>query len=779
MDRDEAKEEIRRLFRCTEYLTKSKNDPAHYDCPLCGSGEKENRTGAVTYYPKENKWYCYACHNGGDVIDLHMITRGVDYNAALQEMAREAGITIDSGRPARASDHGGQRATKPGGDHSSGGPGNPPLSAGEAPGPEGADKEVNQQPAADYTAYYAKCNKRLRQSTDAKLYLQRRGISVETAARLGIGYDESADPAAAPGAMDFSDARKRHPRKRIIIPTGKSHYVGRRADGGKEYAKINCKGGSPGIFNLAAIYDPGAGPVFVTEGAFDALSVEQAGHKAIALNSAGNYEALVERARERKPEAALILCPDNDSDPKTAAGVKEHFATLEKELRALGVDATTADINGTGKDANEHLVNNPDTFLSALLAAEEQAKKEKERREREEQQERERRQEEGQADRLKTEKQEKQEQEQKQQEEWPYLVSDYIGQEMGADIKDFKEGQMFTGFSNLDRMGGIYSGLYILAAVPGLGKTTFIYQLAEQIADGVKAKDENGKEITTTHDVIFYSLEQSRLELVSKSLARRIAIDTMDKNNRPDREKAISGLSIRLGNFPEKVEEAARRFQCGAGKRFSIIESRFNVTVTRIENDIKSYIERTGKRPLVIIDYLQALRTEEADKRLSLKEITDEHMKRLVTIAKREKITIIAISSMNRAGYLDPISFESLKESGNIEYTADAIWGLQLQVLNDEDFPAKENEKKQKRKMLDKAKSAVPRKVEFISLKGRSGKPIFSCYFDYYPAYDLFLVGEKEEEKAKAKEKAKEESSEFAPMTKEQEEIWEQQSLKL
>ena len=58
---------------------------------------------------------------------------------------------------------------------------------------------------------------------------------------------------------------------------------------------------------------PGDEPVFVTEGAFDALSIIEAGGNAIALNSVANDRLLLTALRERPTNHPLLLCLDNDS----------------------------------------------------------------------------------------------------------------------------------------------------------------------------------------------------------------------------------------------------------------------------------------------------------------------------------------------------------------------------------------------------------------------------------------------------------------------------------
>lgn len=70
----------------------------------------------------------------------------------------------------------------------------------------------------------------------------------------------------------------------------------------------------------------------------------------------------------------------------------------------------------------------------------------------------------------------------------------------------------------------------------------------------------------------------------------------------------------------------------------------------------------------------------------SAKEAVDNMVPELKRISRELDLTMIIISSVNRANYLTPIDFESLKESGSIEFSCDVLWGLQLQCLNAPDF---------------------------------------------------------------------------------------------
>ena len=521
--------------------------------------------------------------------------------------------------------------------------------------------ETPPEPKQDYTEYYKQCRERLTDPA-ATSYLQGRGISIETAAAYWIGYDPAADP-----------AQSGHPTPRIILPANGAFYIGRSIDPKtpKQFRKMNCKGGKAAIFNLYALYAQDVQEVFVTEGTFDALSVLEVGSTAIGLNSTSNAEALLKQLEKRRTQATLILCMDNDQGGKTAT------ETLRAGLKRLNISYITADIVGSAKDPNEALTANRAAFIEAIEHAKHQTAAK------------------------------------------PDNTAYYIDQLMTGEIEKFKS-EINTGFSNLDaKAGGLYGGLYVIAAISSLGKTTFAAQMADQIA---KAGT----------DVLFFSLEQSRLELVSKSIARITA------QNNP--KEAVTSLSIRKGYLPPQVLKAAKQYQDAVKDRVSVIEGNFACNISFIGDYIRQYIRKTGTRPVVYIDYLQILQpADDTDKRQSMKETVDNTVTELKRISRELDLTVFVVSSVNRSNYLTPIDFESLKESGGIEYTADVVWGLQLQCLNDPIFD-KANNIKERRAKIKEAKAANPRKIELVCLKNRYGVANFSCFFDYYPANDLFTV---------------------------------------
>lgn len=290
----------------------------------------------------------------------------------------------------------------------------------------------------------------------------------------------------------------------------------------------------------------------------------------------------------------------------------------------------------------------------------------------------------------------------------------YLHDIMSDEINEFiANGKLKTGYKNVDAITNLYPGLYVLGAISSLGKTTFIHQMADQIAEAGEK-------------VIYFSLEQSTLELASKSLSR-----TMAKKNA---QTALTSLQIRKNGIDGEVADAAKEY-ASYSNNLTVVECSFRATIEDIENFVKEYIKTNNCKPVVIIDYLQVI--QPLDPKMNTKDMVDSHVRRLKQLQSDNKLVLIVISSLNRQNYLTQIDFESFKESGGIEYTADVVWGLQLTVLHDEIFntQAKLNEKREK---IRQAKASNPRKVELVCLKNRFGISSYACGFDYYPNIDWF-----------------------------------------
>ena len=111
----------------------------------------------------------------------------------------------------------------------------------------------------------------------------------------------------------------------------------------------------------------------------------------------------------------------------------------------------------------------------------------------------------------------------------------------------------------------------------------------------------------------------------------------------------------------------------------------------------------------------------------------DDSVRKLKKFQRDTNTTFIVISSFNRTNYTQSVSFESFKESGNIEYTADVVWALQLNILNSIN-PSNITDS---RKKIDEAKKKQPRQIQLKCLKNRQGTN-YECFFNYYSAHDYF-----------------------------------------
>jgi len=216
---------------------------------------------------------------------------------------------------------------------------------------------------------------------------------------------------------------------------------------------------------------------------------------------------------------------------------------------------------------------------------------------------------------------------------------DFLGLEAG--LKHFDE-----------VLNGLNEGVFILAGAPSCGKTT----LAKQIADHVAGKEKT--------PVLFYSFEQSAEELRIKSLARLSSVDS----------RVIAKGRTNDAIWAE-VEKADREYRHGPGPYLTIIEAGRTDTVEAIRAQALMTKRRAGDKPvLLVLDYLQIIPAGKGAPD-ALRERIDVNLTELRRLSRDLKSPVLIVSSQNREGYKknEKPSLAALKESGGIEYTADAV----------------------------------------------------------------------------------------------------------
>ena len=532
-------------------------------------------------------------------------------------------------------------------------------------------EEVN---SIDYNKFFAECAKH-RDECD---YLDKRGISKKTQEKFGVGYCPNWQSPAA-----LKKGYKPAPTPRIIIPTSTSSYIARdtrTADmlNEQEQKYIKMKEGKSWLFNTNAFKEYNDN-VFVVEGEIDAMSIVECGYGAVALGSTSNYRKLVEYVKSNNLQQTIIIALDNDKRGQYTS------SNLFDELKNLGVDCFVTNICGEHKDPNEHLIADRDAFQEALKVAIDTSNSAKEL---------------------------------KRQDYLKKSNTSYLWQFMGNVGKNADTPCIPTGINELDALldGGLYEGLYFIGAISSLGKTTFTLQIADNIAKA-------------GNDVLIFSLEMARNELIAKSLSRLTAQLAMEKGQSINNAKSARGITTsklwQKYSEEEKalIYDAVKVYQEYAGHVF-IFEGIGDISVRDIREAVEHHISMTGNVPVVVIDYLQILAPY--NERATDKQNTDKAVLELKRISRDYKLAVIGISSFNRDNYNTKVSMQSFKESGAIEYSSDVLIGLQLQGAGESNFD------------VDAEKSRNPRHIEARILKNRNGKTGTRCSFDYYPQFNYF-----------------------------------------
>ena len=657
-------------------------------CPHCGHGKGGD--GITNTITRPDILKCFSCDFTGDILQLWENEKHVDYITALNELAALLGITIKANMPvsdeftitfigdelgneARAKQEKAEKITT--------------ISNSSQAAP------VQYGESTNHIKYYKECYARIQNpayNERAVSYLKSRGISLKTALLHGIGYDPTADPANAPGALEGQG--KPHPAARLIIPCDKGYYATRAIDEEhtpREYWKMQSKSNGNGrktrhinIPNEAYT----AEHLFICEGIFDAMSITEAGNgaAAIALNSASHAGELIEAFEKKRPAGVVMLALDTDEAGKAAA------ERIKNGLNMLTIPYVEADICGECKDPNEALVKDAAAFADAIQTAKEKAAR-------------------------------------------PDGIAAYLND--GGYDRDIANEipPISTGIEALDQAacGGIRTELYVLSAPSSIGKTTFCLQLACNLA-------------TAGRDVLYFAMEQSRLELVNKCIAR--------ESYGINRAQAVTAMEA--GNPPTwkagTVKKSREALAAKVGNRLNIIEWNLDATTEKLKEYIINFIERNKKQnaentpPIVFIDYLQLIQGIEINGRTQqIREVMNNTISEMKKISRSEHIPIICIASQARDKYDKPFEMGNIKESGNIEYTAGVVWGLQYE---DVQFPQTKRITDKKGNIqyiqdppdLSKLKQETPRRIVLVCDKDRGNIGHYQVFFDYYSKHDCF-----------------------------------------
>ena len=202
-----------------------------------------------------------------------------------------------------------------------------------------------------------------------------------------------------------------------------------------------------------------------------------------------------------------------------------------------------------------------------------------------------------------------------------------------------------TGFTLLDSItsGLNKSDLIIIAARPGMGKTSFAMNIATNVARRAE------KEVVT------FNLEMSKEQLATRILSTEALVDSNTLRNgriSGDDWVKLATSAGYLSTLPLFIDDTA------------------SMTVQQM----KAKLRRTKNLGLVIIDYLQLMEsTSHSDNRVV---VISEITRQLKVMAKELNVPVILLSQLSRAveSRTDKRPMLSdLRESGSIEQDADIV----------------------------------------------------------------------------------------------------------
>jgi len=218
------------------------------------------------------------------------------------------------------------------------------------------------------------------------------------------------------------------------------------------------------------------------------------------------------------------------------------------------------------------------------------------------------------------------------------------------------------GFYDLDAMtqGFQRSDLIIAAGRPSMGKTSFVLNMARNIAALQKLP------------VAIYSLEMSKLQLVYRLLSSEVEMESS---------------RLRTGRIAQNEWEKLGHAISMLSQMPIFIDDTPNISVTEMRSKCRRLqAEQGGALGLILIDYLQLMEGGSDNRVQELSKIT----RSLKGLARELNAPIIALSQLSRGvesrTNKRPM-MSDLRESGSIEQDADLIMMLYREEYYEPDTP--------------------------------------------------------------------------------------------
>ena len=317
-------------------------------CPLCGGNDRFRITDAIPH-----RWFCRSCGKSGTAIDIVLSQNKQSFRQACEELAYIIGVSEDQARYKGDSKR--KYEKKPQTDR---------FTDFEVFPEEPSDKwQKKVTDAVNYAHDYLMKDAGRKE----REYLYSRGFTEQTLRENRIGFnpnmyllgvnDDAGEPIkASPGIWipTFAKLMDGEPYESLLRVKVRceewtyktlmtAHKEGRRENAPQKYWHI--KGGiSKSLFcaDYARNMDTNENIIF-TEGEFDAMSINQVAGDICHAVTFGSHSNIGKTSNYWHAwfcaPSRIVVCFDNESDPKKAKDVRAHETDLYNEIiRAQALD---------------------------------------------------------------------------------------------------------------------------------------------------------------------------------------------------------------------------------------------------------------------------------------------------------------------------------------------------------------------------------------------------------------------------------------------------------
>lgn len=263
---------------------------------------------------------CFSCQAGGDAIDFVSKHEGIEPLEAAKKIAAMYGIDT------------GQNDNKQG--------------AVQTSKTRNVDiKTANKVSKQSIKEYITACIGNI----DKTDYFIKRGLTKDTIAKFGLGFDIAKQCVVIPYSSDYT-------------------YYQTRSTDGKEFRKppTDIAGPEP-LWNEKGLMSTDV--VFIVESPICAMSIMQCGEVAVSTNGTSGINKVAAAVKKKKPKCKIILSLDNDEPGKEAQNALAQMF-LEAKMQFMQYN-----ISDDCKDPNELLIKDPKRLKANIKRAKQEIRK--------------------------------------------------------------------------------------------------------------------------------------------------------------------------------------------------------------------------------------------------------------------------------------------------------------------------------------------------------------------------------------------------------------------